>query len=102
MVGEGRSMVVVYTRVCAAQDLLISILSWRCNIDQAHDVDMAQAASQGPVCVSLAQSLLPLGLHKVPCPDVCDRYLQAIRLLSADSSPQCWLQGLTNSVTPQV
>ena len=102
MASEGCSMVLVYMRVCAAQDLLISILSWRCNIDQVHDVDMAQSASQGPLCVSSAQSLTPLGLRRVLCPGVCDIYPQAIRLLCTDSSPQCGFQSLTNRVTPHV
>jgi hypothetical protein len=42
---------------------LISILFQRsCAIDRIHEVGMDQAASQGHICVSSAQSLVPLGL----------------------------------------
>jgi hypothetical protein len=65
---------------------LLSILLWRLSaIDQINDVGMGQAASQEHICVLSAQSMMPLSLHEVPWPDVCDRYCQVARLLLKDS-----------------
>jgi len=66
MASESSLVVVVYMRINAAQECLISILLWRLSaIDQVNDVDMAQAASQGHVCVLSVQSLTPWSLQRV-------------------------------------
>ena len=79
---------------------LLSMLSWRSSaIDQIHKVDVDRAASQGHICVSSAQSLMPTPLRRVAYSDSCGRYCQAVRLLSTDSLAQWWLRGWTNIMT---